>query len=388
MWTIETVEAGQQLPRAWIAPGGDIYVVGAADVYQRTPQGWRTLPRPASTLTSMQVGGVGDRAVFVTSQRNAWAYDGVRWMPVELPTLMFGVRSVTGSDRHIVFGMRYELLTSSGFAWSKLDASIAATENVITMWLASDDDIFAFTGSEAIRLRSGVRTTYPAPFVQDAWSAGSEIFAVSFSQAHRITDAGLVSEPFPNISLLAIAGEQPDRVYAGGQVAGATGSIIGWNGEKWSVVFPTARAVTSMWGSEVRGVFALADDRLYHHAPGALPTTWSEEMLPENGALAIWGDDMQLVVTTNSRRIYRRLHGAATWERLPHHLISRVKSLHGTTNDVFGVGDDGQLVHWDGVTWDQVRGPSHLGGVSSASSSANLTLLGGQQGVVRLFRPR
>jgi hypothetical protein len=389
-WTLESIGAPSELSNPWISPAGEVYVVDDDTLYRRTTSGWTTTPAPADRMR--YVWGLGDNAIYAANAGGLWVFDRTSWMPVELPESIVGWAALGGSDSHLVFAQPYQrFFESSGFVWSTIDPALSMfTGNGPRIWAFDAQRIVLVNANEALYFDGARSTPYLlGQNVIDIWGIGSTLFAVGLSSLLVFDGTSWSSESWNGCDGVSrVWGEAADRVFFSGG-----NNVCVWDGNTVTRIAGGIGAI-GMWGTAATGTYLLTSYNLRFLPPGASPTAWIELPLPVMFPVAIWGDANEIIVTFSDRRIFRRAHGATQWTQIAHDLLQAVEVMSGETNDVFAItgvagGIGTQLVHWDGVTWDEVAAPTHMPTTPHAvfSSSAG-TWLSGQEALVRMFRPR
>jgi hypothetical protein len=239
-------------------------------------------------------------------------YDGTSWGP-QRRQLDVILRAVWGSSSTDVYAVGSDdnsnaaiVLHYDGSQWIKVpgfDPGQSAAFGFESVWGSSATDVFA-VGS-----------------VFDGLFDESLIFHYDGSSWRRMQVPGSVLP-----SLVDVWGSSGTDVYAVGQIdedPPSTGVVLHFNGTSWSpVVQREGFTPLSIWGSSSADVFAAG---------------------------------FQVSGTSPDFRVFGRiLHfDGMAWSRVD--LPSGVGVLHGiwgsSSRDVFAVGDDGVIVHFDGTTW-------------------------------------
>ncbi|MFN0252900.1 MAG: hypothetical protein ACKV2T_38860 [Kofleriaceae bacterium] len=386
VWTLEAIGV-PPLAKPWISPAGDIYVLGEQELHRRTPSGWQSVRTPSVRMN--YVWGLGERAIYASDGARLWAYDLDSWMRVELPEAFVGWAALGGSDTHLVYTQPYQrFYESSGFVWSTIDDAVDVLDASPHVWAIDGDRVMIAAGDDAVFFDMDVKRTYSlGQNVSGIWGIGTTLFAIGSASLLVFDGTSWSTRPWngcnaPN----RVWGETANRVFFAG-----SNNLCMWNGT--TVTRVPLSAVTDVWGSAATGTFVTTSTgSLRFIAPGADLDTAITLTAPGLSAKAIWGDDDEIVVAFDDTTIFRRAHGATTWTQVPHELVHPITSLRGQTSDVFGLADDGfekRLVHWDGVTWDEVAVPSHMPSMPHSLFSSSVgTWLTGNRALVQMFRPR
>jgi hypothetical protein len=289
-----------------------------------------------------------------------------------------------------VFAQPYQrFYESSGYLWSVIDPAVPTFgTSAPLVWAFDPDHVMILQSQRALYLDGNVTRTFDlGRNLGDAWGIGSTLFVTSGDRLLVFDGMSWSLKSLNGCTVSSVWGEAIDRVFLVGN------TLCMWNGTS-VVLLSSNLGGDEVWGSAATGSYIINHGSMLHLPPNAAPTAWVSETLPANGAVAVWGDATELVVTFNDRQIYRRAHGTTTWTQVLHELALPISELTGTTGDLFGIsrgssGSDSQIVRWDGVTWDPVAGPPHMPTPPTMifSSSAG-TWVSGENALVRMFRPR
>ncbi|WP_394834900.1 hypothetical protein LVJ94_51220 [Pendulispora rubella] len=135
---------------------------------------------------------------------------------------------------------------------------------------------------------------------------------------------------------------------------GGLDMLTHWNGTTWTNVAPIKDMYfIDLWGSSKSDIWATADDSPYtakvrkvFHYDGA---RWTQASV-EGGR--IWGTSASAVWIVNAN-VLQRWDGKA-WTSSPMPAQANVRKTWGTgPNDIWTVGDGGQILHYDGAKWTQ-----------------------------------
>jgi hypothetical protein len=160
------------------------------------------------------------------------------------------------------------------------------------------------------------------------------------------------ASPLGGGHLLAVWGTASNNVY----LAGST-SIVRYNGSSWTTVWTGAHNPSDLWGSGSDDVYALAYNgpgqrNVLLHYNGTAP--WTEVTLPQGlpilfGLTGAGSSDVFLVGAAG-----QILHGSAGsgFTVMTSGVIGSLYDVWAAApDDVWAVGEDGLLLHYDGVSW-------------------------------------
>lgn len=149
-------------------------------------------------------------------------------------------------------------------------------------------------------------------------------------------------------SLKVVWGTSSAEVF----VAGYKGFVARRSGGTWTVLpTGTTGAISDLWGSSGRDVWAAAENAVLHYDG----VSWTSTPFPNEYLRAIWGSAPGDVWVGGEKGL--RHWDGTSWTPVPK--VGRaVMSLWGSrAADVFVVGA-GQIQHFDGASWTPVDRPS------------------------------
>jgi hypothetical protein len=234
--------------------------------------------------------------------------------------------------------LRYQI---SGWAVdSRFPADVLVGAKV-TQLVATGSTVYAFLNTGAIyKLVGDTWTALPAPMYayKAMWAAGSDVFLV-----------------------------------------GAIGHVAHYDGTMWDEPTIGTTTFNAVWGTSASDVYAVGgqstDVSVVQHYDG---TTWSPVASSGMGLFAVWGTGGEVFAAGTS--IIHSTGGAFT--TMPSPAIVAHGLWGSSTTDVDVVGDNGTILHWDGVTWVKVTNASSVALASVAGSSAAEVFAVGEGGTI------
>jgi hypothetical protein len=237
-------------------------------------------------------------------------YDGTAWIQ-QFREVDLVLRSVWGSSPADVFAVgsgfvsfESRVLHFDGSRWSEVPGFTPGQgeESVLeSVWGSSAADVFA------------VGSVFSGPFEE------SLIFHYDGSSWRRMQVTGPVQP-----GLLDVWGSSATDVYAVGRVDDdpSSGVILHYDGASWSPALEVeGLEPTSVWGSSAADIFAA-------------------------GFQVEERDDEFLVFGT----IFH--YDGSSWSRVTLPAVGVLQEIWGSSaTDVFAVGDDGVVLHYDGIDW-------------------------------------
>jgi len=162
-------------------------------------------------------------------------------------------------------------------------------------------------------------------------------------------------------------------------LAGAQGHLGVFDGATWTETTTGVATLEAVWGASASDVYAAGASATILHYDGA---TWTPVANPGTGTFfALWGTGGDVFAAGTS--IVHANGGAFATTATP--LATTVRGLWGSAgDDVFGVGDAGVIVHWDGVSWTQmIASTTPLHGVGGSGAAEVVAV--GDAGVITRF---
>jgi hypothetical protein len=225
--------------------------------------------------------------------------------------------------------------------------TIAASDDFYDLWGPAADDLW--TVGEAIAHFDGagwVRQAVPGgggllrgvhgSAADDLWAVGDGGTIV------RGDGAGWTRVTSPTALTLQ------DVWVAGPGEAWAVGAqILRWDGSDWSVVadVPGGETLHAVWGAGRDDVTAAGPGGLTAHWDGV---TWSFETVPVATINGLFGIDGVLIGALGPGVAFRE---ATTWTESTAAAPAVDRAWMAAPDDVWAIGLDGSLQHWDGASW-------------------------------------
>jgi hypothetical protein len=143
---------------------------------------------------------------------------------------------------------------------------------------------------------------------------------------------------------------------------------VHWNGTSWTQ-FPTGHPATSalrgLWGSAANDVWAAGEFGHIIHWDG---TAWSDSIDLGNGSIyGISGTSATDVWAAGTKLLH---WDGSAWVMWPMPLAGFFDIWARTSTDVWAVGIDGAIAHFDGTQWCQVPADHSVAYVSIWGASA------------------
>ncbi|UCB42938.1 MAG: hypothetical protein JSV77_10915 [Dehalococcoidales bacterium] len=226
-------------------------------------------------------------------------------------------------------------------------------------------------------------------FPNSIWGlSSSDVFSVGFlfsnyDKAHILHYNGqtwkAMEGPYTD-ELNDVWGSSISNVYAVG-----IGTILHYNGLKWSRVTVEYISYYGIWGSSSSDIFVTGSrdgrEGVIVHYDGS---GWSEVVSTTNAYYleGIWGTSASDVYAVGANGTILHYNGI-DWNTMTNGTNINLSDIWGTsTSDIYAVGDNGTILHYDGLYWSEMNSgtQSSLYGIWGSSASDVFTV--GEQGTI------
>ncbi len=318
---------------------------------------------------SPQLTGNDLQDVWAVSPTDVWAvggggtalhWDGTAWSSVATGTTA-GLVSVHGTAHNDVWAVGGTVLHWNGIGWSELPCPLLPY-TLTSVFAISRTDVWVVGGGNgSLAHWDGVRwTLHPLGQMVDVWAASStDIWGVG--KAGRIFHGDGKSwaqvASGTSADLYTISGRGPTDVYAGG-----VGTLLRWDGTQWAhapgavgtgtVTGIALGAPGSMWLANL-GVVGW-DGALWTGLPGDKAPVRSLALAGSNSLWAV-GDDGELlwfdgVAASRRRQTQSDLDIRIVWGASP-------SDIWAFASPPSNVAASSEVLHWDGLTWTRTSVP-------------------------------
>jgi len=327
-WSQETPLASPMVYNGvWGSGPSDVYVVGqSATVLRYNGSTWNVeFENPALPNASLAVWGDGTGRIYASSQYgDTYGRIGNYWMSLQTSTGQH-LNAIAGNAAGAIYavGDGGTVLEYQGRAWSGAGTGMGVT-NLRSLWGLSADDLWAAGGNKALHFDG----TQWMP--SDIGGGTTQIRSIS---------------GFTSSSIYAV-GNQVESYY--------------WNGTLWNALPVPPGPPQSLMGVTTAapslaitvGTGGLAMRRNTPVGPWQPMNTGGHtedlnavEALAANNVIAV-GQDVILHYDGN---------GAGTWTDMALTAWT-LRGLHAVSpTNIFAVGDDGVVVHYDGTSWTEME---------------------------------
>lgn len=282
-------------------------------------------------------------------------WDGMRWNPVEGGRTGYPALWGSAADDVWIAGSGGSMLHWDGTALAEVDTG--TVRFLYALWGSAADDVWAagysgtllhWDGSVWAPVPSGTRATLTSLWgtgPHDVWATGTGGTVLHFDGS-----AWTANDPDgPSYDFLAVWGTGPKDVWVAG-----VAYLVHWDGATWSL---TQRDIQTglfgLWGTGSDDVFAVGD--------GGAVLRWNGNLwVPQTGGgrgnlHGIWGSGPADIWAVGEDAA---LHWDGTsWQSSG--VLRNFNTIGGArADDVWALGNQGKIAHFDGVRWSPVPSPT------------------------------
>lgn len=254
------------------------------------------------------------------------------------------LRGVWGSAPDDVWavGVQGYTLHFDGAAWSA-DSSPSFTNDLNAVWGSAADDVIAVGSNGVIARWNGMEWALaregPGPELASVWGSGADdVWAVGAEATVLHFDGDAWSEreialpELAEVEFVAVRGTSEDDVW----LAERGGRLVHYDGEDFSVLAtsaPAVEAITAASEGEAWAFGALAFSARCERTGCAESTPVTQEDL-----FATWGRAADDVWAVGANGTIVHFDGV-TWQREPSPTAAELRALHGAGGRIWAVGD-------------------------------------------------
>jgi len=403
-WTQMTSNTVSQLNGVWGTGPNDVYAVGSTAALHYDGTTWTVIDQPSGIIGD--ISGLSNTEIYAVSSQRVERFDGSSWQDVSaVPTdeSLWAIHAVDSNNIFVV-GNNGRIVHYNGTDWNIMASN--STALLLSVWARSPTDVYAggrvFNGARVILHYDGTSwtemATTPDMLTYGLSSAGANaVIAVgdggAIARFHGAERSGTtIATP---ASSNAIWGSSRDNVYA----VGDGGSVVRFDGVRWqdAGASPGGFALESIWGWSATEMVVTtttgnAESSVFWFDGvtfSPMATVFSEPFVVFHD---VWG--------THASNIYAAVqvppgggggppvggmyyYNGIDWRRINVGGVQRLRAIWGHDADnIFAVGDLGQLVRYNGVGWSRPSSPTseNLRDVWGADASAVFAV--GQNGAI------
>ncbi|MCB9727592.1 MAG: hypothetical protein H6746_03795 [Deltaproteobacteria bacterium] len=388
--------------------GDRVVVVGSSGAIAVSDGGGGLVPAESPTAFTLRGVHSADGVTFwaVGDGGTLIRGEGEDWSLVSVPTSanLHAVVALAPTDAYAV-GDGGTVLHYDGAIWSLLTAlpAAASKSNLRSVTSAGLGQVL-IAGNSGLVMRGSADIGFVADPVfigvgelDAGWNQGDVSIVVGEdSQIFRDDGTGWALQDVSSTQhLRAVWGASPDDVW----VVGLGGIMLHWDGSAWEVIQTTLGSLETLWGRAADDIYAAGHNGTIVHYDGeywSLAATRTTEHLrgvfgrPGGQTWAVGGagvvmkrselgwvrapvqpipvsDGSQKAVTNTMHAVWgaaeddvwavgaegQILHwDGQTWSSKDPRLGVTLRGVYGlAADDVWAVGNEGQIVHWDGAEW-------------------------------------
>ena len=339
--TWSSTDFGNHTIDVWGTSPNNVYVVGQMGVRHWDGTSWNIESTPPQAIGWNAIWGSSPSDIFIVGDSGKIAhFDGTSWTAMTSGTSQKWT-SVWGSSSTNVYavGVAGRILRYNGVSWNIAQGSSEIFEDV---WVAPTGQVFAVS-SNAIYQFDGSSWSFR---LREDWAAvtgtsASNVFISGPRATIRHLDSNGWNWQHGSLSI--------DQFWAAsdGDITATTtdGQIIHYNGRAWLGQLNAGAAFEMVWGVSPTNVYASTGAALWHY-DGA---SWTD--LGISGVLAMWGPAANDIFAVGQNGSIRHFDGTS-WVPMTSPTTDYLFGVWGSSStDIFAVGFSGTVIHYDGTTW-------------------------------------
>jgi cysteine-rich repeat protein len=349
VWSTVTTPAQVSPTAVWASSATDVWIGGELPTLLHFDGAWTQVQTSSSNQVT-DIAGLASGAMYVAQGDVIERWDGRSLLPVPNP----GLRRLAVFDEKHLFGTDgSRVLRATGHDWSLMSLGSDPQQGVFGF---ATDDVYTISGDEAMIDHWNGASWETIPVLGDdidhteLWASGGTLFLAGAAGLLKY-DGTWTSIATPQAPL-AVWGTGPSNVF----VVGGGGMIGTYTGTWSSAVSPTTQTLNDVWGRNASDVFAVGDGGAIVHFDGSAWSTMASGTTANlrgvsGGATSVYavGDGTVL-----------RLQGG-TWQAFDLGVASAIRGVYAVADDdVYAVGDDESILHFDGAQWGRIRSPLAL----------------------------
>jgi hypothetical protein len=361
--TLTKVDVGTRLDLSgvWGASADDFWVVGDGIILRNKGGTWSSLTTQASLW---DVRGSGPSDIYATGA-GALHYDGTAWSNLDVPNRL-QIWSVWPTARGDVWGagdngtlVHYHELEDGGPSWT---AETPGFQNwVSAVWALNAEEAWAVGPGGAIARHTDAGWTFESsPTTSNlnaiAGTSAKDIWGVGSTSVHY-DGARWVSIDTPAGDLQSVYTPAPGDAWA----VGSLGAFLHFSNGAWT---------SAVHGTQVglRAIGGTSDDDVWLFGERATVLHWDGKQLASVGFDNV-GETFTSLYVAPSGEIWAAGTGGLAAYRSPGGRLARgsisanhnIWSMWGSAaNDLWAVGDGGEIDHYDGMNWRSVSSPTNM----------------------------
>lgn len=400
-WTRMTTASTGRVNNIWGFNGEDVYTACANGVFHYDGNSWQLMPGSEINLDNWSIWGTGPNDLFVPGNGNVYHYDGSTWETMVIPgaVTLWRIWGAAGDDVFAV-GNKGQIFHYDGTSWTAMNSGITST--ISSVWGSASNDVYANGPSNAVLhydgtswsqiaisgfaigiwgnaadnvyvstdtsllLYNGTDWQQVAPVGAVAiWGTETKIFSTYYSffaginpEVGIFTGGDYAIQYFETQSQTrTVAGSSADNILLGGLYS--LGLL--YDGLYWQLMPRTGAGTTQAtfefaWAVDENNIIAGSIDQIRYFDGSAwqLPMTMSGANFL--GAWASSADDYFLAAGPGGVYHFNNTSGLV---QMTTPTLQNINGIWGfSNNDVYAVGDQGTILHYDGSSWLEMDHPA------------------------------
>jgi hypothetical protein len=305
-------------------------------------------------------------------QGNGWVqhFDGSTFSPVMYPGAE-ELRAVWGHSRRDVWavGVQGYTLHFDGDSWSD-ESSTTLTNDLNAVWGTGSDNVLAVGSKGAVARWNGatweLERSDPGPELfgvwgpsaDDVWVVGADATVLRFD-GKAWTESSLGIDALGGVELVAVSGSGASDVW----IAEREGRLIHWDGRAFSVTPTSSQGLSSLWVAASGEAWALGERGFAARCDDA--GCVERRPVLDDHLYAAWGSAADDVWAVGARGSIAHFDGSA-WTHVESPTTATLRSVSGSSRSaVWAVGD--AILRFDGESWSIANESSALEAVFALS---------------------
>lgn len=281
-------------------------------------------------------------------------WDGSRWAQVssgqtgEIRSIALGPNGTTFFGGYTQFLMKWDGQTIDKGAYVGKPASLMWTADGNEIWYSEDFFGEANTGLYRLRGDTGNIDDFMMPMtkIYEIWGINKDdVWISAGDKLYRWNGSSLSERPIPaNSEIYGLTGFSWDDIW------GIGNGLYHWDGMSWALANSEIKG-TAIGASSPNDMWIFGD-KLYRFNG----KSWNGFEYPKNNqSVSYAGNDFNNLWSVGNNGYISHWDGQK-WFEIASREDGYLYSLWGSSpNDVWAAGDPKNILHWDGVSWSELR---------------------------------
>jgi hypothetical protein len=345
----------------WVAGEGGTLMHWDGTKFTRTPTGTR------ESFDAMW--GSGPQDIWAIGPSSAaYHFNGSTWTRVSIPTLSYYAEAISGRGSNLAWIAGYDgsMHKWNGATWTKM--TTATTNRLYSVYAASATDGWASGEKNTLLRWNGVNWGVWTPPSTDAnthytsvWGNGpNDVWLTNGTYAWNWNGSTWTQKGYLSFGgyIKGMWGRAPNDVWSPGDGY----NLDHWNGTEWTDV-PHGLDGQGTIYSGLAGYSASANDVWFTTTYGGIAHGDGTDFAwvdfpgkPSSSKRGVWASGANDVWAVGDNGQVRRWNGTA-WSNVTIPPAGRLNAIYGTSaSNIYAVGDSGTILHYNGTAWTKITG--------------------------------